>query len=332
MLSGLGIDAATEAVYRTMLARPEGGIASWAKELDLPESDVRQALDRLSGLALVRRSTDDHTRVRPVNPLLGLEALLAKEQAELAAHQLRVEASRAKVAETMAQFADRYAAGAGSGFQYLEGIDAVRDHIEILTNQVQDEFLTFAPGGPQTQANMAASRPLNLSLLDRGIRMRTVYLDSIRRDQPTVSHAEWLVDHGARIRTTPSLPNRLIVVDRRTALIATDSQNTRTGAVVVENPGTLALIIALFESVWQSAQPFGTRPERAPEQLSAHQAEVLRLMAQGLTDDAIAHHLGVSTRTVRRTVSGLLVQLDARSRFQAGVQAVQLGHLPGTPD
>jgi DNA-binding NarL/FixJ family response regulator len=55
-------------------------------------------------------------------------------------------------------------------------------------------------------------------------------------------------------------------------------------------------------------------------------------MAQGLTDDAIAHHLGVSTRTVRRTVSGLLVQLDARSRFQAGVQAVQLGHLPGTPD
>jgi DNA-binding NarL/FixJ family response regulator len=100
----------------------------------------------------------------------------------------------------------------------------------------------------------------------------------------------------------------------------------------VENPGTLALIIALFESVWQSAQPFGTRPEREPEQLSAHQAEVLRLMAQGLTDDAIAHHLGVSTRTVRRTVSGLLTQLDARSRFQAGVQAVRLGYLPSNLD
>ncbi|MCB5166114.1 LuxR C-terminal-related transcriptional regulator [Streptomyces bambusae] len=311
-----------------MLARPEGGIPSWSEELGLPESEVRAALDRLSGLALVRHSAEDTTRVRPVNPLLGLEALLAKEQAELAAHQLRVEASRARVAETMAQFADRYAAGAGSGFQYVPGVDAIREQIEILTNQVQEEFLTFAPGGPQTPENMAASRPLNRRLLGRGIRMRTVYLDSIRRDQPTVAHAEWLVAHGAEIRTVPSLPNRLILVDRRTALIATDSRNTGAGAVVVENPGTIALIAALFESVWHSAQPLGERPKQGEQELSRHQAEVLRLMAQGLTDDAIAHHLCVSTRTVRRTISGLLTELDARSRFQAGVQAVRLRHLP----
>jgi len=332
MLSGLGLDAAAEAVYRTMLARPEGGISSWARELGLSEPDVRAALDRLSSLALVRRSTDDDTQVRPVNPLLGLEALLAKEQAELAAHQMRVEESRARVAETMAQFADRYAAGAGSGFHYIAGLDAIREQIEILTNQVVNEFLTFAPGGPQTPENMAASRPLGRRLLDRGVRMRTVYLDSIRRDRPTVEHAEWLTAQGAEVRTVPSLPNRLILVDQRTALIATDNKNTGAGAVVIENPGTICLISALFESVWQSARQLGERPKPARGDLTPHQAEVLRLMAQGLTDDAIAHHLGVSTRTVRRTISGLLIELDARSRFQAGVQAERLGHLPAAAE
>ncbi|WKD33863.1 helix-turn-helix transcriptional regulator [Streptomyces xanthophaeus] len=327
MLSGLGIDSVAEVVYRTMLSRPEGGVADWADSLGLPADAVRDALDRLSRLALVRRSTEDHTQVRPVNPLLGLEALLAQQQAELAAHQQRVEASRAVVAETMAQFAHQYAPGAGAGFHYVAGVDAIREQIEILTTQVQEEFLTFAPGGPQTPENMVASRPLNLRLLEQGIRMRTVYLDSIRRDAPTVAHAEWLVAHGGMIRTAPSLPNRLILVDQRIALIATDSQNTGAGAVMVENAGTITLISALFESVWQSAQPLGVSPERAPEDLTSHQAEVLRLMARGLTDDAIAHQLGVSARTVRRTVSGLLTQLEARSRFQAGVEAVRRGHL-----
>ncbi|MGW2746060.1 helix-turn-helix transcriptional regulator [Streptomyces sp. NPDC001450] len=332
LLSGLGIDTASEAVYRTMLARPDGDVREWADDLGLTEREVRESLDRLSELALVRTSAENESRVRPVNPMLALEALLAQQQAELAAHQQRVEASRAVVAETIAQFADRYTPGAGTGFHFLSGVEAIRERLEILTKEVQQEFLTFAPGGPQTPENMDASRPLNLRLLNRGVRMRTVYLDSIRRDPPTVAHAEWLAAQGAQVRTTPTLPNRLILIDRRTALIATDSKNTGAGAVLVDNPGTIALVHALFETVWQSARPIGTRPERSRKTLTTHQAEVLRLMAQGLTDEAIAHQLGVSDRTVRRTMSALLTLLDARSRFQAGVQAVRRGYLPAADD
>ncbi|MGY0024880.1 helix-turn-helix transcriptional regulator [Streptomyces sp. cg35] len=315
-----------------MLEQPDSDVSDWADDLGLTEREAREALDRLSKLALIRQSSAHESQVRAVNPLLGLEALLAQQQAELAAHQQRVEASRAVVAETIAQFAHQYAPGAGSGFHFLSGVDAIREHLEILTDRVQEEFLTFAPGGPQTAENMAASRPLNLRLLGRGVRMRTVYLDSIRRDAATVAHAEWLVSQGAHVRTTPTLPNRLILIDRQTALIAADSQNTGAGAVVIDNPGTIALIHALFETVWQSGQLIGTRPERVPEALTTHQTEVLRLMAQGLTDDAIAHHLGVSARTVRRTMAQLLTVLDARSRFQAGVQAVRRGCLPSSAE
>ncbi|MGD0557044.1 MAG: hypothetical protein ABSA93_18950 [Streptosporangiaceae bacterium] len=47
----------------------------------------------------------------------------------------------------------------------------------------------------------------------------------------------------------------------------------------------------------------------------------------GLTDAAIARHLGAHLRTVQRRVRGLLDRLGAATRFQAGLQAVRRGWL-----
>ncbi|WP_262703262.1 MULTISPECIES: helix-turn-helix domain-containing protein [Streptomyces] len=332
MLGRLGIDSAAEAVYRVMLIHPQEGVPDWAARLDLSKAAVRDALDRLSEFVFVRPSTEDQTQVRAVNPLLGLEVLLARHQADLAAQQQKVDASRAAIAEAIAKYGREYAAGAGAGIQYIEGIDAIREYLELLNSKVRDEFLTFAPGGAQTAANMAASRPLNRRLLDRGVRMRTVYLDSIRRVPSTLAHAEWLQSLGAQIRITPTLPNRIIIIDRRIALAAADSQCTGTGAVFIDNPGIVTLMCALFESVWESAEPLGVPPRPTPGGLTKQQREVLRLMAKGNTDESIANGLGISARTVRRIAAGLLRHLGARSRFQAGAHAVQRGYLPAEPE
>jgi hypothetical protein len=64
---------------------------------------------------------------------------------------------------------------------------------------------------------MAASRPLNEGLLGRGVRMRTVCLDSVRTNRPTVEHANWLARMGGQVRTVPSLPTRMILMDRRSS-------------------------------------------------------------------------------------------------------------------
>jgi DNA-binding NarL/FixJ family response regulator len=52
---------------------------------------------------------------------------------------------------------------------------------------------------------------------------------------------------------------------------------------------------------------------------------VLRLLASGLTDEAVARKVGLSARTVRRTIASLSDRLQANSRFQAGAQAVRRG-------
>ncbi|MER5883783.1 LuxR C-terminal-related transcriptional regulator [Streptomyces sp. NPDC001941] len=333
MLINLGLDPAAETVYRGMLAHPGDSLSELGDRLGLPDAELRGALDKLSELALVRASSEDPSQVHAVNPHLGMEILLARQQAELAAQQQRIEASRAAAARLISEFAHEQSSQSNASVRYLEGVDSIRDYLAALNNQVEEEFLTFAPGGAQTAANMRASRPLNRRLLERGISMRTIYLDSIRRDQPSVEHAEWLTSHGALVRTAPSLPNRMIICDRRVAIIATDSDHTGVGAVAISSPGLISSLCALFENEWRAAQPLGAAaPAQQPGELTPQQVTALQLLAQGATDESIAKKLGVSARTARRIATGLLTHLNARSRFQAGVLAVQEGYLPATPE
>ena len=57
--------------------------------------------------------------------------------------------------------------------------------------------------------------------------------------------------------------------------------------------------------------------------------EILRLMAAGLTDEAIAGRLGISARSARRHIAAIMDALGAVSRFQAGAEAARRGWLTG---
>jgi DNA-binding CsgD family transcriptional regulator/DNA-binding MarR family transcriptional regulator len=330
MLDLLGLDEVTEAVYRGILTEPRS-LADLTDRLGLTEEQVKDALDRLSEMALVRTSAESADRLHAVSPHVAMEILLSRQRAHIALQQQRLEASRAAAAQLILEYEDRLTTGGStSTVRFLEGIDAIRDHLATLHGQVSRELLVFAPGGPQTPANMAASRPLNVELLERGVEMRTVYLDSIHSCPETMKYAHWLVAGGCQIKTVPTLPNRMIIYDRRAAVIATDTGNTAAGAIELTSQGMVTALLALFESVWASAQPLGSLDRPVPGTLTRQQAEALRLLAQGHTDEAIASRLGVSPRTARRIASSLMTFLGAASRFQAGVFAVQKGYLPAT--
>ncbi|MFJ6621347.1 helix-turn-helix domain-containing protein [Kitasatospora sp. NPDC091335] len=329
MLTALGLDKVSETVYRTMLAHPQEGVAALGVRLALPEQQVRQALDTLSDLALLRPSADRAGELRAVSPEVGMEILMARQQAELAAQQSRIEASRAAAAQLIAEYADLRPASDQPGVEQLTGLDQIRDRLTTLTREVREEVMTFAPDGGQKPENIEAAKPLDLDLLERGIRMRTVYLDSIRNSPHTVEYVNWLVSHGGQVRTVAALPTRMIVVDRATAVIPVLSDSTATGAVVLTGQGMLAALCALFETVWADAQPLGTTTRLNEHGLSAQEQAAVTLLADGHTDDAIAKRLGVSPRTARRIATDLMERLDARSRFQAGVRAAQAGWLTG---
>ncbi len=66
-------------------------------------------------------------------------------------------------------------------------------------------------------------------------------------------------------------------------------------------------------------------PQPAPEALTAREMEVLRLIAQGLSNQEIADRLVVSEPTVRAHVSRILGKLHLASRTQAALYAVREG-------
>ncbi|MGW1773152.1 helix-turn-helix transcriptional regulator [Streptomyces sp. NPDC002104] len=331
MLATLGLDATAEAVYRTMLARPRDGVSALAERLGVTDTEVRHSLDLLSELALIRPSYEQEGELRAVSPEVGMEILMARQQADLAAQQLRIEASRAAAAQLIAEFADLSPAASSPGVEQLVGLDEIRTRITSLAHGVRTDLMTFAPGGGHRPETLEASKASDLALLGRGVRMRSLFQDSVRNSQTTVAYAAWLGELGGEVRTAPDLPTRLMIFDRTTAVIPVSSEDSAAGAVVLTGQGTLTALCALFENVWSNARPLGgTAEERSDGGLTPQETTVIRLLAQGLTDEAIAKRLAVSPRTARRLATGLMERLNAASRFEFGVRAVQRGWLPGT--
>lgn len=328
MLTTLGLDKTAETVYRAMLAHPHDGAAALAGRLGITEEQVMVALDVLSELSLVRPSHDRERGLRAIAPEVGMEVLLARQQAALAAEQERLESSRAAAAQLIAEFADLHPANRYPMVEQLIGLDEIRDHIARLARTLRSEIMTFAPGGAHRPEDIEASKPHDADLLARGIRMRTVYLNSVRNSQHTLAYVYWLTELGGQVRTAPELSTRMIIFDRTTALIPVSSDDTAAGAVSLTGQGTLAALCALFESVWARSQPLTQPTSRNEVGLSAQEETVINLLARGLTDAAIAQRLGVSQRTARRLANELMERLGARSRFEFGVRAAQQGWIP----
>jgi DNA-binding NarL/FixJ family response regulator len=73
----------------------------------------------------------------------------------------------------------------------------------------------------------------------------------------------------------------------------------------------------------------GTPPPPMAEELTPRELEVLRLLAEGLPNKAIAARLHLSEKTVKSHVSSVLAKLGVADRTQAALRAVRDGYVEG---
>jgi PAS domain S-box-containing protein len=137
-----------------------------------------------------------------------------------------------------------------------------------------------------------------------------------------------LVASGEEARVTTGVPVKMFIADDRIGLISLERSPTSDSALIIHQSSLLDTLIALFQRAWADAVPirFGP-PDAAPTPDKTHHGTLLGLLAAGLTDEAIARHMGWHPRTAQRRVRDLMVELGAQTRFQAGLQAARRGWL-----
>ncbi len=89
-------------------------------------------------------------------------------------------------------------------------------------------------------------------------------------------------------------------------------------------PSVARKVVAEFSRL---APPARLPDEGLPEPLSEREKEVLRLVAQGLSNREIAQKLVLAEGTVKNHVTAILQKLGVRDRTQAALRARQLGLL-----
>lgn len=116
---------------------------------------------------------------------------------------------------------------------------------------------------------------------------------------------------GIEVRVLEALPSWFYVdADQLVGLPVDWGESWPTSMILVRTPPIVAAMNHLFDSLWSRAEPAITA--------EAGWGPVVRLLAQGMTDEAVARFLGLDVRTVRRRVADAMDELGATSRFVLG--------------
>lgn len=118
---------------------------------------------------------------------------------------------------------------------------------------------------------------------------------------------------GVEVRVLDDLPGWFYVDGSHLAgLPVTWGESWPTTMVLIETPPVIAALNLVFDGLWERAVPAVPSGEQRPWE------PVIRLLAQGMTDEAVGRYLGLDVRTVRRRVADAMDELGASSRFMLG--------------
>ncbi|MFC8716806.1 LuxR C-terminal-related transcriptional regulator [Kitasatospora sp. NPDC057198] len=298
------------ALYREILA--QGGRVMFREAM---QQDPEAVLGLIDLGLLVHHDTDESlTAVNPraVGARLSTElrgaATRKLVQAERAAEQLD---DLSQAYDSTPQRVDRR-----SEVQHVATGQQIRHRIMQIEAEMREEALALQPGGARPTPFLRQSLVRDRAFLTAGVALRTVYQPGALTHRPTVSYAASLTGAGERIRVLDEPFVRLLVFDRKVAIIPASADYR--SAAFVEDPVLVALLVERFERDWARAAIVDWHALAGRPRESGVPPELTDLLAAGLTQRAIASRLGLSERTVAAHIARLREQHGAETLFQLG--------------
>lgn len=197
----------------------------------------------------------------------------------------------------------------------IRGSTTVKRFLAAALGDAETELLTAHPEGARPAKISSAALKRDREALARGVAVRTLFQHPARRSAATREYVNEIATLGAEVRTLDEFFNRLVVVDRRLAIIpGTDPTDV---AIAIHDPNLIRYLVDIFERAWERGRPFHDR-EAEPEITDDVHNMAIRMLVEGYSDNASAKRVGVSTRTYAGYVAALKAAYNVETRFQLG--------------
>jgi DNA-binding CsgD family transcriptional regulator len=304
-LARWGLSADADLVYRALIHQGGQPEARLVRELGLGARRTAAALDELSGRRLAR--FDGLWTVVPTERALGIlrrrrfpeDDPLATARRMLSVFD-EVELPDAALPDTMRRFP----------------VSKVRHRIRDLVEVERYEHLALNPERVFSQQELERAQPLDQKLVDRGVRIRILGRPSSDGDA-SCGASQALSDQGGDYRETDDIPIKLMVFDRRTALLPAGPE-PRDGVLEISEKTVVDALVLLFTRRWHAASD-PLRKGIPPIMLTPRERAIVNGLAQGLSDEQVAAQLNISVRTIAYALRNLMDQLKVDTRFQLGL-------------
>ncbi|GAB2680837.1 helix-turn-helix domain-containing protein [Kribbella swartbergensis] len=323
MHDGSLLDAREEQAYRLLVGLSAARPSELAEVAELPQHEADEVLQRLQAKGLVAVHYADGPVFRPLPPDVALGTTLLRRQESL-------EAARKTVAALSEEF--RASASRRDAHHLVEvivGAKALRERLRDLQESARKEILWFCRANPL--AMQGADNTEEYGALSRGVSYRAIYERALLETPGELDTIAEGVSWGEEARTLPTLPVRLAIVDRSTAvcpLVRDDELGIgEPTAAVISRGQLLDALLALFESYWELATPVKLQSTDTDDTEGLDDSErfLLSLLVAGVPDKSIASQLGISRRTVQRRLDRMMALAGVDTRTGLAFQAARRG-------
>ncbi|MFD3567507.1 LuxR family transcriptional regulator [Streptomyces sp. NPDC058667] len=290
-----------------------------ARDLGFDGEAVLRAAASLGDRHLLRPLPGDtgDGRLMPVAPESAAAVMFTTAEADLRAQLARIDELKGDFDVLGSIYAEvRRDRRRQTPIQEVHGRTAATELIDDALARSRVEVLTCERGREVPSERREQANDRDLSLLGRGVRMRTLYQHSARHEAVTQDYVNHLASSGAQVRTLPELFGRLTIVDQEVAFIP--RADGRDGVVVVQDLSTVSCLCAVFDHSWVQATPLNPGHFGTPVITTEAKQTIVRLLTEGMKDEVIARRLGMSLRTCRKHIAEVMESFRAESRFQLG--------------
>ena len=305
-------------LYEEIVA--SGGISA-ADGRIAERGELHEAFRVLVEVGLVNKS-DDGMQWRAVDPA-AVQAQVVAPLGQQGAELIAESAHWAQAFSTLSHAWRRSPTAVGGAFAEIRGA-TIQTVLNSMVADAEEELLTAQPQDRRGVKQLPEVTARAISVLERGVTMRTLYQHAARRGTDTRKYVAAVTAAGAEVRTLDEFFNRLIVVDRRVALIP--SHEGVGAAMVISDRSIVAYLVDMFERHWERARPFTSNESSLMRDIAAEQrAMTIRMLLEGRADPVGAKRLGVSPRTYAAYVADLKSEFEVETRFQLGYEMGKRG-------